>query len=117
MSCLRQSECVTNAAAMRSACYRIEYNRRMLLKAEFPSSSATLRAPIERVIEAAGRIILGKESQVRLPPPPPPPPRPPPPPKPPPPGQDPPPPPPPHPPAAPLPPLPLSHHTPPPAPP
>ena len=43
--------------------YRIEYNFRMLLKAEFqPSSVGT--APIER---AASNIILGKETQVRLP--------------------------------------------------
>jgi MoxR-like ATPase len=45
--------------------YRIEYNRRMLLKAEF-QPQALARAPIARVIEAAGQIILGKESQVRL---------------------------------------------------
>jgi MoxR-like ATPase len=38
----------------------------MLLKAEFPSPNASLRAPLERVIEAAGAIILGKETQVRL---------------------------------------------------
>src|SRR4051812_40927034 len=37
----------------------------MLLKAEFQPSSAA-RAPIDRVIEAAGQIILGKETQVRL---------------------------------------------------
>src|SRR5512134_457354 len=37
----------------------------MLLKADFqPRAPAT--APIDRVIEAAGRIILGKETQVRL---------------------------------------------------
>ena len=45
--------------------YRIEYNFRMLLKAEFqPSSVGT--APIERVVSAASNIILGKETQVRL---------------------------------------------------
>src|SRR5437868_15300546 len=38
---------------------------KMLLKAEFQPASAA-RAPIDRVIEAAGRIILGKEVQVRL---------------------------------------------------
>src|SRR5690349_4826770 len=38
----------------------------MLLKAEFPSPSAGARAPLERVIEAAGAIILGKEPQLRL---------------------------------------------------
>ncbi len=37
----------------------------MLLKAEFHPQSAA-RSPIERVIEAAGRVILGKEQQVRL---------------------------------------------------
>jgi MoxR-like ATPase len=38
----------------------------MLLKAEFSSPNPGLRAPLERVIEAAGAIILGKEPQVRL---------------------------------------------------
>src|SRR5687767_1867966 len=49
----------------RSRSYSIEYNRRMLLKAEFqkPSVGAT---PIERVVSAASGIILGKETQVRL---------------------------------------------------
>jgi MoxR-like ATPase len=37
----------------------------MLLKAEFQPQNAS-RGPIERVIEAAGSIILGKETQVRL---------------------------------------------------
>src|SRR5213596_674267 len=41
------------------------YTQRMLLKAEFQQQSAA-RAPIDRVIESAGRIILGKEGQVRL---------------------------------------------------
>src|SRR5438445_511690 len=41
------------------------YTQRMLLKAEFQPQSAA-RAPIDRVIEAAGQIILGKETQVRL---------------------------------------------------
>src|SRR5688500_13010417 len=50
---------------MRFPSYSIEYNGRMLLKAEFQPQSVA-RPPIERVIEAAGRIILGKESQVRL---------------------------------------------------
>src|SRR5260370_14162724 len=68
MSCLRQSACVTNAAGMQFRSYAIEYNPSMLLKAEFHPQSVS-RAPIARVIEAAGRIILGKETQVRLPPP------------------------------------------------
>jgi len=38
----------------------------MLLKAEFSSPNASLRAPLERVVEAAGAIILGKEHPVRL---------------------------------------------------
>ena len=37
------------------------YNRGMLLKPKFQSSS-----PVQRVIEAAGQIILGKEPQIRL---------------------------------------------------
>src|SRR5687768_15062273 len=37
----------------------------MLLKAEFHSQNLA-RGPIQRVIEAAGSIILGKETQVRL---------------------------------------------------
>src|SRR5882762_2580504 len=41
------------------------YTRRVLLKAEFQPQSAA-RAPVDRAIEAAGRIILGKETQVRL---------------------------------------------------
>src|SRR5947207_192643 len=41
------------------------YTQRMLLKAEFQPQSAA-RAPIDRAIEAAGQIILGKETQVRL---------------------------------------------------
>src|SRR5712692_4147112 len=65
MSCLRQSACVTNAAGMQFQSYAIEYNPSMLLKAEFHPQSVS-RAPIGRVIEAAGRIILGKETQVRL---------------------------------------------------
>src|SRR3954466_3771912 len=45
--------------------YPIEYNRRMLLsKAELPQN--IVRGPIDRAIESAGRIILGKEGQVRL---------------------------------------------------
>src|SRR5882672_8481835 len=66
MSCFRQSACVTNAVAMRFRHYRIEYNRRMLLKAEFHGQTSANRSPIDRVIEAAGKIILGKEVQVRL---------------------------------------------------
>ncbi len=38
----------------------------MLLKAEFPSPNAGARTPLERVIERAGAIILGKEPQLRL---------------------------------------------------
>jgi MoxR-like ATPase len=45
--------------------YRIEYNARMLLKAEFPATRASAE-PIERVISAASTVILGKENQVRL---------------------------------------------------
>src|SRR3989441_7511678 len=41
------------------------YTQRMLLKAEFQPQSAA-RAPIDRAIDAAGQIILGKETQVRL---------------------------------------------------
>ncbi len=37
----------------------------MLLKAEFQPQSL-VRSPVERVIEAAGNVILGKETQVRL---------------------------------------------------
>jgi MoxR-like ATPase len=45
--------------------YPIEYNRRMLLKAQFQPSSAST-SPIDRVVSAASGIILGKETQVRL---------------------------------------------------
>jgi MoxR-like ATPase len=45
--------------------YRIKYNRRMLLKAEF-QSPALASSPIDRVVGAASGIILGKETQVRL---------------------------------------------------
>jgi MoxR-like ATPase len=46
--------------------YRIGYNRRMLLtKAEIQPQNV-LRGPIERAIDTAGRVILGKEQQVRL---------------------------------------------------
>ena len=45
--------------------YPIEYNRRMLLKAEFQHKSRPDPA-LERVIGAASGIILGKETQVRL---------------------------------------------------
>src|SRR5437870_12520313 len=41
------------------------YTQRMLLKAEYQPQRAA-RAPIDRAIEAAGQIILGKETQVRL---------------------------------------------------
>src|ERR1700752_981629 len=37
----------------------------LLKKADLPAATLP-RGPIERVIEAAGHIILGKESQVRL---------------------------------------------------
>src|ERR687896_850792 len=49
----------------RLSSYRIEYNRRMLLKAEFQRPSVA-SSPIERVCGAASGIILGKETQVRL---------------------------------------------------
>src|SRR5258707_15221441 len=40
----------------------------LLSKAELPQSAhlGILRGPIDRVIEAAGRVILGKKGQVRL---------------------------------------------------
>src|ERR1044072_7373499 len=38
----------------------------MLLKKAEVSASSVLRGPIERVIDSAGRIILGKAQQVRL---------------------------------------------------
>src|SRR5260221_10805859 len=40
----------------------------LLSKAELPQNAhlGILRGPIDRVIDAAGRIILGKEQQVRL---------------------------------------------------
>src|SRR2546426_8854668 len=41
------------------------YTQRMLLKAEFQPQSPA-RTPIDRAIEAAGQIILGKETQLRL---------------------------------------------------
>ncbi len=40
-----------------------EYNRRVLLKPQFLKEQ---NAPIERVLEAAGHVILGKEPQLRL---------------------------------------------------
>jgi len=46
--------------------YRIEYNRRMLLKKAEIEPQSVLHGPIERAIDAAGSIILGKEQQVRL---------------------------------------------------
>src|SRR5688500_3644089 len=49
----------------RNRSYRIENNRRMLLKAEFQKPSVAA-SPIERVVSAASTIILGKETQVRL---------------------------------------------------
>src|SRR5256714_1550677 len=66
MSCLRQSACVTRALGMTFSSYRIGYNRRMLLKKAEIESRSVLSGPIERAIEAAGGIILGKEQQVRL---------------------------------------------------
>src|SRR3954464_9608245 len=65
MSCLRQSAWVISAACMAGRCYRIEYNATVLLKADFQAASAQ-RSPVDRVIESAGRVILGKETQVRL---------------------------------------------------
>jgi MoxR-like ATPase len=53
------------ATGMGRSCYPIEYNRRMLLKAELPPHSVA-GAAVERVIDAAGRVILGKEMQVRF---------------------------------------------------
>src|SRR5437763_5920716 len=66
MSCLRQSACVTRAVGMTFSSYRISYNRRMLLKKAEIEQRSVLSGPIERAIEAAGGIILGKEQQVRL---------------------------------------------------
>src|SRR3982751_307963 len=66
MSCLRHSACVTRAVGMTFSSYRIGYNRRMLLKKAEIESRSVLSGPIERAIEAAGGIILGKEQQVRL---------------------------------------------------
>src|SRR5947209_18981604 len=66
MSCLRQSACVTRAVGMTFSSYRISYNRRMLLKKAEIEPRSVLSGPIERAIEAAGGIILGKEQQVRL---------------------------------------------------
>jgi MoxR-like ATPase len=54
-----------NATAIAISSYRIEYNGRMLLKAEFPAARAASE-PIARVISAASTVILGKENQVRL---------------------------------------------------
>src|SRR5256885_2573543 len=66
MSCLRQSACVTRALGMTFSSYPIGYNRRMLLKKAEIESRSVLSGPIERAVEAAGSIILGKEQQVRL---------------------------------------------------
>src|SRR5438270_9302870 len=66
MSCLRQSACVTRAVGMTFSSYRISYNRGMLLKKAEIAPQSVLQGPIERAIEAAGGIILGKEQQVRL---------------------------------------------------
>src|SRR5438874_6866259 len=66
MSCLRQSACVTRAVGMTFSSYRISYNRRMLLKKAEIEPRSVLSGPIERAIESAGGIILGKEQQVRL---------------------------------------------------
>src|SRR3990170_607146 len=38
----------------------------MLLKAEFQQKAPAIAGPIARVVEAAGKIILGKETQLRL---------------------------------------------------
>jgi len=51
--------------ASRFPSYRIEYNRRMLLKADFQASRGSA-SPVGRVIAAASTVILGKETQVRL---------------------------------------------------
>src|SRR5205085_10045570 len=66
MSCLRQSACVTRAVGMTFSSYRIKYNRRMLLKKAEIEPRSVLAGPIDRAIEAASGIILGKEQQVRL---------------------------------------------------
>src|SRR5436305_13643776 len=67
MSCLRHSACVTRAVGMTFSSYRIKYNRRMLLKKAEIERRSVLAGPIDRAIEAASGIILGKEQQVRLP--------------------------------------------------
>ena len=46
--------------------YRIKYNRRMLLKKAEIEPHLVLSGPIDRALEAASGIILGKEQQVRL---------------------------------------------------
>src|SRR5207302_2797285 len=47
--------------------YPMAYNRRgMLLKKAEIQPQNVLRGPVERAIESAGHIILGKEQQVRL---------------------------------------------------
>src|SRR3954452_8017422 len=66
MSCLRHSACVTRAVGMTFSSYRIKYNRRMLLKKAEIEPRSVLAGPIDRAIEAASGIILGKEQQVRL---------------------------------------------------
>ncbi len=61
----------TNHSAIARRRWRIdipaEYNRGMLIKTpRFLVSQSAARPPVARIIEAAGQIILGKQSQVRL---------------------------------------------------
>src|SRR5437660_3320067 len=67
MSCLRHSACVTRAVRITND--HIPWRtiaRGMLLKKAEIAPQSVLQGPIDRAIEAAGGIILGKEQQVRL---------------------------------------------------
>src|SRR5260221_13845410 len=66
MSCLRQSACVTRAVRMTIHHSASSTIARMLLKKAEIEPQSVLHGPIERAIDAAGRIILGKEQQKRL---------------------------------------------------
>src|SRR6185436_13433854 len=71
---MMRAHLVLQALGMRDKCRRHahailahpQYNRSMLLKAEFQPKNNLGSGPIQRVIQAAGGIILGKETQVRL---------------------------------------------------
>src|SRR5258706_3715 len=66
MSCLRQSACVTRAVRMTIHHSASSTMARMLVKKVEIEPQSVLLGPIDRAIDAAGRIILGKEQQVRL---------------------------------------------------